>query len=158
MMNKHPKRIVAIGDIHGHLRKLEHLIAQIQPTSADQLVFLGDYVDRGPESKGVIDSLIRLKEELPKTIFLRGNHDQMFLDAMVHKEIRPAPTLRDQSVSYQIEAGGSDMMIFMANGGRKTMDSYEWGWDVPPQHIAFLESTIMWAFRAVPLRPCRLSG
>jgi serine/threonine protein phosphatase 1 len=144
MMNTHPKRIVAIGDIHGHLTKLEQLLSKIQPARDDQLVFLGDYVDRGPESRGVIDCLIRLKKAFPKTIFLRGNHDQMFLDAMVQKGTRQSTTLRDRSVSYQIEAGGSDMLLFMANGGRKTMKSYGWGWDVPPQHIAFLESAILW--------------
>ena len=144
MPDKPTKRLVAIGDIHGHLLKLEDLLLKIQPTSGDQLVFLGDYVDRGPDSKGVIDRLIRLQEEFPQTIFLRGNHEQLFLDAMVSKGIRQGLVLRDQSAWFKKETIETDMLLFMGNGGGKTMDSYGWGWDIPSQHIVFLQSTRLW--------------
>ena len=57
------ERIIAIGDIHGCAAALEGLLEMIEPTSQDLIVTLGDYVDRGPQSKQVIDRLIRLQGE-----------------------------------------------------------------------------------------------
>ncbi len=76
-----PKRVFAIGDIHGDLGKLKDLLARIGPIGPnDKLVLLGDYVDRGPESCGVIEFVRR---ELPKTgaeiVALRGNHEDAWL-------------------------------------------------------------------------------
>jgi serine/threonine protein phosphatase 1 len=82
-------RLLAIGDIHGYLSKLEKLIAEVRPTTEDQVVFLGDYVDRGPDSKGVIDYLIEFAKSFPKTVFLQGNHEQMMLDFM--HDVEPIP-------------------------------------------------------------------
>jgi serine/threonine protein phosphatase 1 len=69
------QRIIAIGDIHGQLEKLEGLISQIQPSDEDMLVFLGDYIDRGTGSFEVVDLIVRLKKTFPKTKTLRGNHE-----------------------------------------------------------------------------------
>lgn len=74
-----------VGDIHGCLRELEILIDKINPSSEDKLVFLGDYVDRGPDSKGVIDYLINLSKRV-KTVFLRGNHEAMLIDCVKYKK------------------------------------------------------------------------
>jgi len=76
-------RLIAIGDIHGHLDKLERLLQLIMPTDNDKLVFLGDYIDRGPDSAGVVDHLIQLPDRFPQTVFLRGNHEQVAMDALV---------------------------------------------------------------------------
>lgn len=73
-------KLLAVGDIHGYLDKLEKLMTQVCPTQEDQVVFLGDYVDRGPNSAGVIDYLIGFARTFPKTVFLQGNHEQMMLD------------------------------------------------------------------------------
>ena len=70
--------IYAIGDIHGCLSALKELIGQLPLKSEDELVFLGDYIDRGPESKGVLDYL--LVNQKPNWRFLRGNHEQMLLE------------------------------------------------------------------------------
>lgn len=51
----------AIGDIHGHLTALEVLMERLDYTEEDTLIFLGDYVDRGPDTKGVVDWLIQLR-------------------------------------------------------------------------------------------------
>src|SRR5688572_30728157 len=80
-MQQSPGRLLAISDIHGHAVALERLLAAIQPTSADRMVFLGDYINKGPATKQVIDQLLALAGQHPDTIFLRGNHDQMMLDA-----------------------------------------------------------------------------
>ena len=53
-----PRRTIAIGDIHGCSRALDALIAAVGPTPADEIVTLGDYVDRGPDTPGVLDRLI----------------------------------------------------------------------------------------------------
>jgi Calcineurin-like phosphoesterase. len=59
------QKFVAIGDIHGCLSPLQALIDKLAPSSDETLVFLGDYIDRGPDSKGVIDYLLTLKETHP---------------------------------------------------------------------------------------------
>ena len=64
--------LYAIGDVHGCVLTLEALIEEIDPTETDHLVFIGDYIDRGPDSKGVIDALLQLRDRFRCT-FLRGN-------------------------------------------------------------------------------------
>lgn len=68
---------VVVGDIHGCLVQLREVLTLAKNFADHQLVFLGDYIDRGPDSEGVI----RLLRTLPAT-FLRGNHEQMLLDRM----------------------------------------------------------------------------
>ncbi len=70
----------AIGDIHGHLRALEAILDAAPISAGDLVIFLGDYVDKGPDSKGVLDLMVRLTRR-PRTVFLRGNHDQMLFHA-----------------------------------------------------------------------------
>lgn len=70
--------IYAIGDIHGCLKALKELVAQLPLKAGDEVVFLGDYIDRGPDSKGVLDYLLQNKQ--PGWHFLRGNHEQMLLE------------------------------------------------------------------------------
>lgn len=70
--------LIAIGDIHGCAITMDALLDRIQPGPDDTLIFIGDYIDRGPDSKGVIDRLIRLREE-QECVFLRGNHEELLL-------------------------------------------------------------------------------
>jgi serine/threonine protein phosphatase 1 len=76
-------RIYAIGDVHGCCDQITALLTHLEQvekiTSEDQIIFLGDYIDRGPNSKGVLDRLIKFKEDFPSTVFLRGNHEDMFM-------------------------------------------------------------------------------
>lgn len=58
---------------------MERLLDAAQPVSGDTICFLGDYIDRGPSSRGVIDRLVRLRTEGPACVFLKGNHEDMFL-------------------------------------------------------------------------------
>ena len=71
--------IFAIGDIHGYPDKLQSLVNKLPLTSDDRLIFLGDYVDRGPYSRSVMDMLLEIKET-HNTVFIRGNHDDMLID------------------------------------------------------------------------------
>lgn len=74
------KRMLAISDIHGDLKKFERLLELVQYNKdKDQLLLLGDFVDRGPSSKAVLDKVIQLKSE--GAIALIGNHEKMMIDA-----------------------------------------------------------------------------
>ena len=72
--------LYAIGDIHGQLGMLETALAQIDADGGRnaRVVFLGDYVDRGPDSKGVIDTLVRGLADGRDWVCLKGNHDRFF--------------------------------------------------------------------------------
>ena len=72
------KRVIAFGDVHGCVRSLRALLGEIQPTQQDTLVFLGDCVDHGPESREVISELIGLKEKCCVVPIL-GNHEEMMV-------------------------------------------------------------------------------
>ena len=69
----------AIGDIHGGSQTLIALIRKIAPRRDDRVYLLGDYIDRGPDSKGVIDTIIRLQEAGCDIRPLRGNHEDMLI-------------------------------------------------------------------------------
>ena len=78
------KRLLAIGDIHGCLDPLRRLLETVAPQAGDQFVFLGDYIDRGPDSVGVIDTLLDFRQKY-RAVFLRGNHEQMLLNYLAGK-------------------------------------------------------------------------
>lgn len=124
----HKDHILAIGDIHGMLDSLLPLLDKVLPMAPDdaRLVFLGDYIDRGPDSKEVVETLIQLKKQRPDTVFLMGNHEQMFLQAH----------------------GGKSLMFFLANGGDATLASYglapEEIADMPPDHLAFFNDLLLY--------------
>ena len=71
-------RVIAIGDVHGCSTALRSLINSIQPNRSDTIVTLGDYVNRGPDGRGVIEQLIALRDQCA-LIPLLGNHDQLLL-------------------------------------------------------------------------------
>jgi len=77
-------RLYAVGDIHGCAGQLDALLAQIEAEPAEMLekriVFLGDYVDRGPDSRAVVERLVALQKSKPQTVFLKGNHEAAMLD------------------------------------------------------------------------------
>jgi serine/threonine protein phosphatase 1 len=81
-------RLYAIGDVHGRLDLLEimhrHIAEELasDPPADWRIVHLGDYVDRGPDSKGVLDFLIAARARDPRNVMLAGNHDAGFVDFM----------------------------------------------------------------------------
>lgn len=117
-------RTYAIGDVHGHVRKLQALIARCDQQcrgAKTRFVFIGDYVDRGPDSRLVIEYLIELQHSRPdETICLRGNHEA-------------------DLVAY---AKGADQTDWVLNGGHQTLASY--GVDdackIPPPHLEWAAS------------------
>jgi len=74
-------RTIAIGDIHGCSEALRALVTAIDPQPEDTIVTLGDYVDRGPDSRGVIEQMLALEKRC-HVVPLLGNHELMLLDAL----------------------------------------------------------------------------
>ena len=101
-------RTIAIGDIHGCSIAFVALLESIDPQRDDTIVTLGDYVDRGIDSKGVIDQLISLGDRC-RLVPLLGNHEEMMLGA---------------------REGRSDFQFWMNCGGITCLDSYR-----PTGHI-----------------------
>ena len=105
-----------VGDIHGCLEELACLLENLPLESSDRLVFLGDYVDRGPDSKGVVSYLIEWQRKGEhELIFLKGNHEDMLL-------------------SY-LGFPGRYGEMFLHNGGGATLASY----GVSPENSSRLE-------------------
>ena len=103
------KRQIAVGDIHGCFDLLKTLIEEIIRFTPDEdmLIFMGDYIDRGKQSKEVIQYLSALKKKLPdKVILLKGNHEDLAYNAL---------TAQDP---------GKDMMFWRINGGADTVISF----------------------------------
>jgi serine/threonine protein phosphatase 1 len=76
---------VAVGDVHGNLEALDDLIDRLLPLMRgdDTLVFLGDLIDRGPDSRGVVERLVRLRNDASfETVVLLGNHELWMLDSL----------------------------------------------------------------------------
>jgi serine/threonine protein phosphatase 1 len=111
----------AVGDVHGCLDKLQRLLAACEAYAGarpTRYVFLGDYIDRGPQSRDVVELLIRRQAARPGTIVcLRGNHEQMAIDA--HASDRAVP-------------------LWLANNGASTLRSY--GGPISPEHLAWLNA------------------
>lgn len=108
------KRCIAVGDIHGCPKTARKLIEMINPTEDDQLIFVGDYIDRGQDSKGVVDMLIELKEKFPNTVFLKGNHEDMMLQGL--GDMASGKTFRMSERNWYD--------TWLLNGGVSTIRSY----------------------------------
>jgi len=82
-------KLFAVGDIHGHFSQLIALMDTLRAegglrAQSDTVVFLGDYVDGGPDTRPVVEQLIAWQEQYPHWRFLKGNHEDMMLDALVY--------------------------------------------------------------------------
>ncbi|MEI6346425.1 MAG: metallophosphoesterase family protein [Bacteroidota bacterium] len=108
-----------IPDIHGCCKTLISLVEnKIQPTKDDVLIFLGDYIDRGPDSKGVIDYLIRLQQSDIPVICLLGNHEEAMLNAY-SKEL-------NNNQSFSLFGKKNKALNFWMNiGGDTTLESFK---------------------------------
>src|SRR5690348_111666 len=96
-------RTLVIGDIHGHLTALEAILRAVGLAKGDTLVALGDYIDRGPDSRGVLDRMVALESEC-QLIPLLGNHEEMMLASRIR--------------------GRTGNAEWLSNGGDKTLESY----------------------------------
>lgn len=111
-------RRLVIGDIHGCGKALRTLVEAIAPTMDDEIVFLGDYIDRGPNSRDVIEQIVQLKKQC-RVVALRGNHEIMMLGVM---------------------NGGCDASGWLSSGGNSTVASYGGTLQrMPHEHRRFFE-------------------
>lgn len=133
----------AIGDIHGCLKTLDALLQQLQPSAEDHLLFLGDLIDRGPDSKGVIDRVRQLEDDAqgPQVSALMGNHEVLLLEsvfqALHHAQSGDAATATDPTKAPEpgVEQPSaapevlrpnahSSLEVWLKNGGDKTLSSF----------------------------------
>lgn len=119
------ERVFVIGDIHGCLEMLNRLMDKIAwRADKDRVIFLGDYIDRGENPKGVVDYILALIRCSSNVECLIGNHEEMFLDYLQ----------------------GKNEGQYIRNGGWSTLRSYEESRSgqedplVPPEHMAFYNS------------------
>jgi serine/threonine protein phosphatase 1 len=123
------ERTFIVGDIHGCLDPLKRLMDKIDwRPDRDRLIFLGDYVDRGRDSHGVIDYILDIMKRSSAVECLLGNHENILIDFLE----------------------GRDYVTFFLNGGAATLNSYRLNQQtqgeplVPEEHLSFLKSLHKW--------------
>jgi serine/threonine protein phosphatase 1 len=123
------ERVFIIGDVHGCLDMLLRLAEKVAWLPQDDtIIFLGDYIDRGEDPKGVVDYIISLRKNSFRVKCLLGNHEAMFLDYL----------------------SGKNMFLYLSNGGTATLRSYKYGRTmgidslIPPAHMDFYHSLEMY--------------
>ncbi|MCC9658161.1 metallophosphoesterase family protein [Rhodopirellula halodulae] len=110
-----------IGDIHGCAKALRSMIEVLSPTQNDELIFLGDYIDRGPDSRDVVDQLIELQSKC-QVVALRGNHEWML---------------------QSVVARGLDDAMWLRSGGKATITSYGGSIQkIPGDHLEFFDALL----------------
>ena len=132
VIENQPDRVFVVGDIHGCVDEIEVLYGHLKDkeglSHSDRLIFLGDYVDRGPDSKGVIDLMLQIEVDFPNSVFLKGNHEDMMLAFLGFE--------------------GQGAHFYLPNGGVETLESYgitsrdelEGALDIiPEEHQLFLQ-------------------
>ena len=111
------ERLFAIGDIHGCADELRHLLDALPLGADDTIVFVGDYIDRGHDSRGVIEHLLAWRTQTPaRAVFLKGNHEDMALDFL--------------------GLGGQWGEVWLRNGGAAALRSYGVGSEIPRLDVA----------------------
>jgi serine/threonine protein phosphatase 1 len=139
------KRLYAIGDVHGRLDLLDDLLGQIERHAADTpaesrfVVLLGDLIDRGPCSKGVLE---RLRGKAPieaKFVFVKGNHEELLADALRGDPVRLPEWLKygglECAQSYGVEVGG-------LVGASPDVIAHALEMKIPRSHLAFIDSFV----------------
>lgn len=118
------KSIWAIPDIHGEAELLRDILFQLLPRESDRVIFLGDMIDRGPNSRTVVEIIKKLTEENPeKFIALYGNHEDLMVNAM-----NPEPTNYD------------DFYLWEINGGDITRRSYHGCLTTMNEHLNWIKA------------------
>lgn len=146
--NKGGNNIYAIPDIHGQYEQLQLILSSILPLRKnegvqDQIIFLGDYVDRGKNAHKVIDYLIELeKKYFLKVIFLRGNHESMFLDAIQLGSVFPS-----KYDFWYVNGGAQTLTGYLERNNLPINEPHMFSRNrlkdiIPPEHINFLKNNL----------------
>jgi serine/threonine protein phosphatase 1 len=116
-----PSRLFSIGDIHGCATALKTLIVAIDPQPEDTIVVLGDMIDCGPDSKGVLDQLIALSSRC-HVVALLGNHEEMLLNALESRS----------EFKYWLKLGGEQTLRSYSSAIRPGLEV------IPAEHLRFI--------------------
>ena len=118
-----------IGDIHGRSKLLDQLIQNVPwDVARDKIIFLGDLIDRGDNSPGVVERVMELVDNNPAVVVLRGNHEQMMLDCLDYGDLQ---------------------WLIPENGGLATLSAYGFELDqlkdvsdikIPAEHVEFIRT------------------
>src|SRR5437870_6195602 len=120
------ERTIAISDIHGCSAALAALLQAIDPTPFDTLVFLGDYIDRGPDSRGVFEQVIALAQRC-SVVPLLGNHEEMLLAALEgQSELR-----------YWLKFGGTEALASYGHRAGPELRPADLRASFPAEHLQF---------------------
>ncbi len=152
--NRLPMATLAIGDIHGHLKPLCDLLERVRPNvgAGDTVVFLGDYIDRGPDTRRSIEAILEFRATVSATVVaLRGNHEDWLLRTM-HDHTQHAWLLgmeADDTIrSYSVEAADTIRAAARKAGASLHAGACPLPYDVffevlPPAHRQFFESLVI---------------
>ncbi|MEX2093580.1 MAG: metallophosphoesterase, partial [Pirellulales bacterium] len=116
-------RLIAIGDVHGCIHALDAVLDSIAPAANDRLVFLGDLIDQGKESREVLERIVQLKREC-QVVLIQGNHEEML---------------------YAARESEGALRYWENCGGVSTLNSYRFGGtlaDIPAEHWALLDTCV----------------
>ncbi len=128
-------RTFVIGDVHGWAESLERLLERLRPRAAtgDSLVFLGDYIDRGPESRRVVELVLAERDRwLGPVVTLKGNHEALLLEAL---EGDPQAVVRWLNAGQ----GMATIRSYAPEGGLAAFREA-----LPQEHLAFLQGLALW--------------
>jgi len=129
------KKQWVIPDIHGCIDTFKCLIEElIRPSRYDEIYLLGDYIDRGPNSKGVIDYLMRLQKDEYNIIPLKGNHENYMVELYDEEA--------GSTASRLLKFSGKKRKVWHVIGGKKTMESFgvKHLRDVPLEYIDWMRN------------------
>ena len=116
-------RLIAIGDVHGCCHALDKLLEEILPTADDRIVFLGDLVDQGKESREVLERILQLRQQC-EVVLIQGNHEEMM---------------------YAARESEAALRYWENCGGVATLNSYRFGAtldEIPAEHWALLDTCV----------------
>ncbi len=122
-------RLIAVGDIHGCKNKLKELLDLLSVRQEDTIIFLGDYIGRGPSSKEVISTLIELREKYKKVFCLLGNHENLLLEYVRSPDELLIPYLRQQGIE-----------AFLSSYGQEDLSHLHELTFMPEEHVEFLKN------------------
>ncbi|OGR07534.1 MAG: hypothetical protein A2511_11375 [Deltaproteobacteria bacterium RIFOXYD12_FULL_50_9] len=125
------KRTLVIGDIHGCHQTFLSLLNKIHLNpESDTVILLGDYIDRGPESKQVIEEIINLQNRVKRVIPLMGNHEQAFLNY-----------LQGNNREFYLMIGGAATLLSYGFTGDLLADNYR---KIPKKHLEFFNNLLLY--------------
>ena len=136
-------RVYAIGDIHGELGLLKHLHELVLddasriPVPRNVVVYLGDYVDRGPDSAGVIERILSEPLQDFETIYLKGNHEDLLLHFLTDASV--ASVWLPNGGADTLESYGIAAHSFVSEPSELTALQEAFNGKLPASHLAFFE-------------------